>query len=332
VRCLAIAAVLTSACGSAGAPTTPPKPESTAVATREKSAEEEQAEHDQIVASHRKIEEEQQDALASTCDEKGVHDDHQRCLPTCYATEPADPRAGKKLAGATVIDHVVCEPPEGSTGPYVVADELERTKLTLRPVRGRAPSLHKKGTWQADVEASLAENAHPKPARGEVFVVASKWRELTHPLTGAHLRCVTVSQVVRSSRRALDGCGSDGALGCEATGDAAARGLNVVHYRLAEARRLQDAGKADDCQQAALEAIAVARGLPRWRQYAKLNVGHWTEHAGYRTRFDGVLDEDTLFATAATLGGDAEAVYAACGGSAGAHTTAAQEQSFHTCW
>jgi hypothetical protein len=45
-----------------------------------------------------------------------------------------------------------------------------------------------------------------------------------------------------------------------------------------------------------------------------------------------VLDEDGVFATAAQLGTDAEAVYAECGGPASAATTAAQEQSFHTCW
>ena len=99
-----------------------------------------------------------------------------------------------------------------------------------------------------------------------------------------------------------------------------------------EARQLQAAGNNDGCQQAALEAIAVARGMPRWRQYAKLNVGEWPKNARYRTRFDGILDEDTLFADAQSLGAEAEAVFATCGGAAGAPTTAEQEQSFHTCW
>jgi hypothetical protein len=140
-----------------------------------------------------------------------------------------------------------------------------------------------------------------------------------------------ISQYTKALHRAFDGCGADGTLACEATGNAAARGINVVHYRLAEARRLQSAHKPVECQQAALEAIAVSRGLPRWRQYAKLNVAQWVDHAGYRTRFDGTLDEDTLFATAASLGTEAERIFSACGGGSGA-TTAAQEQSFHDCW
>ena len=116
------------------------------------------------------------------------------------------------------------------------------------------------------------------------------------------------------------------------TGNPVARAINVVHYRLAEARRLQAAGKATECQQAALEAVAVARGLPRWRQYVKLNINKWVAVARYRTRFDGILDEDTLFTTTANLGAEAEQVHAACGGPTGAPTTPAHEQSFHTCW
>jgi hypothetical protein len=105
----------------------------------------------------------------------------------------------------------------------------------------------------------------------------------------------------------------------------------VVHYRLAEAKRLQAVGKTEQCQQAALEAVAVARGLPRWRQYKKLNVDEWNDKLLYKTRFDGVIDEDALFAIVTTLGSEAEAIYTACGGAAPA-TTVDQEQSFHMCW
>jgi len=317
---IAFAAVLV-ACGSSHAPAPAPVPARTAPAGPSE-AERERAHHDEVVASHRKIEEEQQDALGASCSEPAPHDKHPRCMPSCYPTEPADPRAGKKLAGPAVIEHVVCR---REPGAYLLADELEAGKLAARPERGRFPPPPKKGSWQAEVAAWL----DPKPARGDAIAVTGSWRDTTHPLTGEHLQCVTVSRYTRATH-AVDACGI--AAGCEADGNAAARGINVVHYRLAEARRLQAAGKLDDCQQAALEAIAVARGMPRWRQYAKLNVEHWTDHAAYRTRFDGTLDEDALFAAAASLGSEAETVYASCGGAAGAPTTPAQEQSFHDCW
>jgi hypothetical protein len=79
-------------------------------------------------------------------------------------------------------------------------------------------------------------------------------------------------------------------------------------------------GKTTQCQQAAIEAIAVARGLPRWRQYVALNVNQWKAYPRYRTRFDGILDEDTLFATTTALGAVAQEVHAQCGGAANPQT------------
>lgn len=325
--------VLVAACGSSPPPAAPPPAAAAGPSEQELVARREQQQRAAELATHRKLETEQQEALAETCDEPPPHDQHARCLPSCYPTEPADPRAGQKPRGPVAIEHLVCEP-VGSDDPAarMIADELAGATLHVRPVRGRFPAPHRKGSWQADVEAWLAGASPAKPPRGDVFVVTGTWRERTHPLTGERLRCVTVAHYTRALRGGLDACGASGDVGCEAAGDAAARGLNVVHYRLAEARRLQAAGKPADCQQAALEAIAVARGMPRWRQYAKLNVEKWAAHAAYRTRFDGTLDEDTLFATAARLGSEAEALYAACGGPAGAPTTPEQEQSFHTCW
>jgi hypothetical protein len=331
-RWLGILYVTLAACGSTSAP---PKPAPVAVAVqRPPDKVDEHARHEELAAAHRKLEEEQSEALAATCSDAERGEKHERCLPSCYPTEPADARAGKKLGGAVELAHLVCEEAgrETGAGPFAIADEIEPGKLAFRAVRGRFPAAHKKGTWQATVESALTSEQRPKPARGDVIVVSGAWRELVHPLTKTRLRCVTVSHYAKAMRHAVDGCGADGALACEATGNAAARGINVVHYRLAEAQRLQTAGKTTECQQAALEAVAVARGLPRWRQYVTLNIGKWVTHAGYRTRFDGTLDEDTLFATAARLGTEAEAIYVACGGGVGAPTAVAQEQSFHTCW
>ena len=330
---------LALACGSSTPAPVPAPPPLAPVVVRERppappSDAEERARHDEIAAAHRKLEAEQSEALAATCTEPEPRTAHPRCLPSCYPTEPVDPRAGKRLPGAVEIRHVVCEQPgdRDHARPFVLADELAGAEVALRRARGRLPAAHKQGTWQADVVTALIAQQRWKLARGDVVRVAGRWRPRAHRVSGERLRCVTVSHFTKSMRRALDGCGADGSVACEAAGNAAARGINVVHYRLAEARRLQAAGKPAECQQAALEAVAVARGLPRWRQYVKLNVADWVDHAAYRTRFDGTLDEDALFATAASLGGDAEAIHAACGGAAGAPTAVAQEQSFHTCW
>ena len=303
---------LLCACGGSTPPQPPPPPPVHAAPTGPSAAERERAHHDEVVATHRKIEEEQQDALGLSCSEPPPHDKHARCLPSCYPTELADPRATTKLHGLTAIEHVVCQ----RDGAYLLADETG--KLAARPAR-RAPPPPKKGSWQAEV-ATWLEPKHARPV-----AVTGTWRDAVMPLTGEHLQCVSVFEY----GRAVEPCGIG--VGCEATGNAAARGINVVHYRLAEARKLQAAGKMAECQQAALEAVAVARGMPRWRQYAKLNVDQWQNVSAYRTRFDGTLDEDALFDAVASLGRDAEGVFAACGGAA-ATTTPAQEQSFHDCW
>lgn len=275
--------------------------------------------HEAIVASHRKIESEQQDALALACTEDAPHD--KRCKPSCYEPAPADPRAGKKLSGAVEIQGLACKLGDS----FIVVDALD-PKLIARRAGGRFPKPHKTG-WQAPIEQAPLV---PKLAHGDALIVTgTKLRELTDPVTHETRTCVAVSHFTHV-RKPLDKCGGDN-YGCEATGNNAAHGIDVVHFRLAEARALQTENKPEACQAAALEAIAVSRGLPRWRQYAKLNTRTWHDVAAYRTRFDGILDEDSLFATAASLGSDAEAVYLACGGTS-AKTVAEDEQSFHGCW
>ncbi|HEY0254633.1 MAG TPA: hypothetical protein VGC41_24065 [Kofleriaceae bacterium] len=295
--------VVVAACGSKAPPPKPPPP---VVVTKKPPPD-----RDEIVAAHRKLELEQQDALALACTEPAPHP--QRCTPNCYPTEPVDPRATKK---PSTIAHVVC----GDSAPYVIVDEL------VVPKKLRAAKPHRKKSTEGVLEATLATELHvPK---GDQVVVQGTWHAAQHPISKEPLRCI---DVVHLAKHPIDGCGADGNLACEATGNQAARGINVVHFNLAVARELATSNDNEKCQQAALEAVAIARGLPRWRQYAKLNAGKWVEHPGYRTRFDGVLDEDSLFAIAGSLGHEAEQLYAQCGGGE-PKTTAEQEQSFHGCW
>ena len=299
------------------------------------------AERAVIVSKHRELESEQQDALGTTCDDAAKWAP-QHCAPTCYPPEQRDERAGTKLAGTVELQHHVCQRvlDGDQVGPWLIVDELDGNKLAARKSRGRAPKPHKKGSWQAEIATALGEHRVGKAPRGEVFaVLGGAIRAMKHPVTRESLRCVTVAQYTTLPRAALDRtgkldtCGATGATAkatCEAAGNAAARGINLARYRIAEATQLHAAGKDAQCQAAALEALATARGLPRWRQYAKLNVGAWTEGLAYKTRFDGVLDEDALFALAPLLATEAEQLHAACGG-ASSKTTPAQEHAFHSC-
>lgn len=285
---------------------------------------------DELSAAHRERLDEQQTFLAAKCDKTAAAVPPQRCEPSCYRAEPPDVRAGKKFGRAEIV-HLACRSADEATAPIILADEIGGSKIAARALRGRVPKAHKKDTWQAEVATAVGVALQPEVGRGDAIRVTGGWKSVEHPVTSERLRCVTVSHYVMAMRRALDVCGGRGAVACEAAGNAAVHGVNVVHYRLAEARQLRATGKESECQRAALEAIAVARGLPRWRQYVTLNVNQWKAYSRYRTRFDGALDEEALFATAARLGSEAERIHAECGG-AHHRTTAAQEQSFHTCW
>jgi len=317
-----------AACGSSSPHSASPPVETKTAPTADKPAiKSEQQKHDEIVAAHRAAESEQQDALALTCADPKTP--APRCQPSCYAPEAKDPREGRRVAGKVEVEHLVCQRQleNGEWGPPAFVDELE-PKLKTRPNPRGKPKEHKKGSWQADIEAALHEQM---PKTDGVMVTGGNWTQRPHPLTHETLRCAAASQYTTLSGK-LDACGGTGKLACEAGGNAAAHALDVIHFRLAEARQLSSQKKESECQQAALEAIAVARGLPRWRQYKKLNVHQWTDGLAYRTRFDGTLGEDALFAAAATLGTEAEQLYTDCARIQGVKTKPEQEQSFHTCW
>jgi hypothetical protein len=285
----------------------------------------ERAERAEIVSKHRKLESAQQDALGATCKDP-VAWSKLHCAPTCYPAEPKDPRAGTKVAGAVEIQHQVCQRLDEQ---FIVIDELDPTVKT-RAFKKRFPRPAKKGTWQAELATWFSEHQVGKLPKRDAIAVVGAWKSIDHPLTKEPLKCVRLVHYTAALRGKLDDCGARGKTACEAMGNAAARGINLVHYRLAEARQLQAAGNDAGCAEAALDAVATARGMPRWRQYAKLNVGQWTDGLAYKTRFDGTLDEDALFAAVATLGAAAEQVYTTCA-LTNAVTKPEQEHAFHSC-
>jgi hypothetical protein len=280
--------------------------------------ERERIERAAIVSRHRALESEQQDALGATCTDEAKWES-QHCTPACYPAEPSSARAGTKLAGAVEIEHEACRRDGGAW--MILDDGLGGRALAIRSYRKHPPKPHKAGSWQAAIEESLPE---------KYVVTGAAMRPLKHGVTNEPMQCVKVAQYA-TLHATLGICGIPGDVTCEAAGNPAARALNLVRYRLAEAMALHSEGKEADCQAASLDALATVRGMPRWRQYAKLNVGEWKDGILYKTRFDGVLDEDALFALAASLGSDAERLHTTCGGAAGVKTTPQQEQAFHSC-
>jgi hypothetical protein len=338
-RSYRFALALLAACGSSTAGQSETTPTSGTQATgggqpgKPARVHREEPRHAEIAAKHQKLELAQQDAMAATCSdaEKWAA---QHCMPSCYPSEPKDPRAGTKLAGRVELQHRVCQRASGGEdAPWMIL-ELPGDELVARAHRGRPPKAHKKGSWQADVASAFAKTRPGKGPRGEVFAVGGDARSVTHPVTKERLRCVTVTQFTTVPRGEIDACGvaeSGAPVTCEAAGSAAARGVNLARFRLAEAAQLRDAVKDEACRTAALDALATARGLPRWRQWAKLNTGVWKDGMAYKTRFDGILDEDALFALAPALEQEALQMLAACNLVGTPPTKPEQEHAFHSC-
>lgn len=108
-------------------------------------------------------------------------------------------------------------------------------------------------------------------------------------------------------------CGMPNLL-CEALGSKVARGINIVHYRIEEAKTAQAAGKKPVCQDAARAAAATASGVSKFRDQQKA-AHNWNTRYPYKTRYDGTLDEQALFARLAEYKKAAEGLFKSCGGS-----------------
>lgn len=114
---------------------------------------------------------------------------------------------------------------------------------------------------------------------------------------------------------------------CEFSGSKTARGVNLAHYRVDEAQKAKSAGDKALCMNAAKQAIAISRGLPKFRKDLKAS-GDWVANATYKTRYDGTLKEDAVFKKLEELGTIAAKLHKECGGDGSPATTEAEENAF----
>jgi hypothetical protein len=245
-------------------------------------------------------------------------DAHPRCKPSCYHTEQPDPNAGKVQQGCGYMTKSVYEM---ATHGGWSAPKLSDGAVPRGLVACKFPAVPSAGTW---VELSSWARKHVDLAPGDVaFIPADASWESTS-INDAPARSVDLYWYRKQmSVEATNQCGSsDNDVCCEASGNPPSRAINVVHSRLDEAKRLQAAGNAASCQQAAKEALAVSRGLQRWNQ------GYCAKH---KTLFDGTITADALKSQVAAMGREADRVFAACGGRDD-RTSRDDEDSFHAAW
>jgi hypothetical protein len=110
----------------------------------------------------------------------------------------------------------------------------------------------------------------------------------------------------------LPECGRPNLL-CEPLGSKTARAINIIHFRVEEAKTAQAAGKKPVCQEAARVAVATATGVNKFRDQQKA-AHNWATSYPYKTRYDGTLNEQQVFAKVDEYKKTAEALFKSCGG------------------
>jgi hypothetical protein len=155
--------------------------------------------------------------------------------------------------------------------------------------------------------------------RGDVAFIpaSSEWEAAT--CGDEKCRCVSVSWYRKKVEFETNACGSyDRNSACERAGGLTpsntTRAINMIHFRLDKAKKASEEGDTDACSSAAASAVAMSRGLPKFKKQ-EVKYGRWENGVSYITRYDGNLKEAELFAKVAKFGVEAQALLKKCGGS-----------------
>ena len=228
------------------------------------------------------------------------------CTPSCYEPEQPSPDANKKTTTCAHFTKGFCETAVNGSWSEPELNQGGTLQEVVPDCRFPAPDT---GKW-----ASMSRRAVGvlDAARGDVaFIPAdAEWYDADSS-DGSRLRCLDLHLYARAAHLELTKCGTpDEATVCEAVGSKSARAINVAHFRIDEATRLAATDK-QGCQQAALQAIAFSRGLPKY----KTELGaQWVAGLTYKTRYDGVVSEKRLFSKLRKLGARGLELYESCGG------------------
>src|ERR1041384_4534600 len=147
------------------------------------------------------------------------------------------------------------------------------------------------GKWKAVVAEARKQI---DLAKGDVLTVAADygdWRLEYDSFDRPTARDVLVDHYSRN-HEGFDGCrcGNPFAV-CEGENNEVTS-FNIASYRVAEAKKLKDAGKDKECRAATGDAVRQTVDTRKERERF-VNDGSWKTRT-YATRFDGVLSEKEL--------------------------------------
>ena len=225
---------------------------------------------------------------------------------SCYEPEAESPDSGKEVKACTHYTKGFCETATVAGWGEPVLNEGATFQEVVPGCR--FPKA-KTGKW-----ASMSTRAVKQMElhKGDVaFIPAdSDWYDADSS-DGSKLRCIDLHWYSKDDTVKMTRCGHpDEKVVCEVSGSKSVRAINVIHFRINEATKLEATDK-EGCQAAALQAIAFSRGLPKFK---KQLGDDWAGGLTYKTRYDGVLSEKALFARVKKLGDEATKLYKKCGG------------------
>jgi hypothetical protein len=231
-----------------------------------------------------------------------IHD----CKPSCYEKTKFEGSAKKVKVCAYLPIHFLQEWRGKSWG------KLERSSA-MSPIAVpscKFPSAVP-GKWKAVVAEARKQM---DVAKGDVVTVAADfgdWRIESDALGRPTARTVLIDHYSRGHED-FDRCRAGNPFAvCEGTNNEVTS-FNQASYRVAEAKRLKQAGKQKECRAASWDAVRQAVDTRKERERFVADKSWKTKT--YATRYDGMLSEKEMFAKNDALEAEARALWTACGG------------------
>jgi hypothetical protein len=234
-----------------------------------------------------------------------------QCQPSCYDNEPSvkwDASDYKRVCGYKDW-HFESIKPRGSGWTPLASSGIPAVDPTVTPCK---PPKDSGGKWKGVVkQVKSAFRSIGGDLKNLRFVVQGSWQHDRDKNLDPR-KWLTVRIYAANWELKPNECGSHGETVCEASGSKGARGFNYMRFRLDEAKKYQKSNK-EACLISSFAAVATARGVKKFRA-GRIAKKKWSPGLTYKTRFDGELSEEELFARVDEVEKEALALHAKCGG------------------
>jgi hypothetical protein len=230
-----------------------------------------------------------------------------QCKPSCYEKDRSNDGPAKKVKVCAYLPIHFTQEKRGRTW-----SKLERSSaMSPMAVPGCKFPTAVPAKWKAVVAQAKKQLDLAKGDTVTVHADYDDWAFEKDDLGRITARDVVLDHYSRGHED-YDRCNSGNPWAvCEGTNNEVTS-FNQASYRLAEAKKLKQAGKQKECRAATWDAVRQAIDTRKEREQHKAS-NSWRTNT-YATRYDGVLSEKEMFAKNEALEAEARALWTACGG------------------